>query len=249
MQRSRKLRIYATLVVLLTAAYFVTPISHEVALRGLNLAAAHARSEMLVTLTLTFLSSAILVYFAFPAMPIAYMAAGYCMGFWSGGLTVLIGSTIGGLGAFMLFRSHIPDRHRLSGHDCKSISMWFTLLGLRLSPVVPAPLVNIFAAAAGVSPVQHLTTTMLGSAPLILFYAMIGQQGYLSATGEIPHWWQFWGCVIIFLLSTALSLLGPWRAVLKTVHRLKEEALHSFKGQFTRGTRPAAPESRFSVEN
>ena len=104
------------------------------------------------------------------------------------------------------------------------------MLGLRLSPVVPAPLVNVFAALAGVSPLQHLTTTLIGSAPLILFYVEIGQQGYLTASGEMPQWWRFSGCLVILALSTVMSLLGPWRSVLAAVKQLKDEAIVSLRG-------------------
>jgi len=95
------------------------------------------------------------------------------------------------------------------------------LLGLRLSPLVPAPLVNFFAAIFNVSPLQYLTTSVLGSAPLVLFYAQIGQQGHHFLSGEPPHWQQFSGYLIILTLSTLLSAMGPWRSVLNELKQLK----------------------------
>jgi uncharacterized membrane protein YdjX (TVP38/TMEM64 family) len=191
--------------------------------------AAYARTEVIQTLTLFFLLSAVLAYFAFPAMPMLYIASGCCMDFSLGGTAVVFGSALGGLGSFLLVRDHIPVRHRLARHHGSTWKMWLTLFGLRLSPVVPAPLVNVFAAISGVSPSQYLTTTMLGGAPLILFYAEIGRQGYLTASGEVPHWWTFSGCLVILGLSTLMTLLGPWRSVLATVKKLKDEAVVSLK--------------------
>jgi len=233
MRRFRKLAAYAVAVVALAAAYSLLPISQDVVARELNAVAAYAHNEIIETLTLFFLLSAVLAYFAFPAMPMIYLASGVCMDFWVGGTAVVLGSTLGGMGSFLLFRDHIPGRHRLARHHGSSWKMWLTLLGLRLSPVVPAPLVNFFAAISSVSPLQYLTTTMLGSTPLILFYAEIGRQGYLTASGEVPRWWTFSGCLVICALSTLMSLFGPWRSVLATVKQLKNEAVVSLKRSTT----------------
>ena len=86
---------------------------------------------------------------------------------------------------------------------------WLTLLGLRLSPLVPAPLVNFFAAVFHVSPLHYLTTSVLGSAPLVLFYTQIGQQGRQFLSGETPQWRQFSGYLVILTLSTLLSAMAP----------------------------------------
>lgn len=229
MRRSRALTVYAAAVVLLAAGYVFLPVSQDVVVRELDAVAAYARSEVLGTAALFFLASAALAYLAFPAMPMLYVAGGCCMDAWIGGTAAVMGSAIGGLGAFVLFRDHIPARHRLPQPDGSSLTVWITLLGLRLNPLVPAPLVNVFAALAGVSPFQHLTTTLAGSAPLILFYVEVGQQGYLTASGEMPQWWRFSGCLFILVLSTAMSLLGPWRSLLAQVRQLKDEIFSPLK--------------------
>lgn len=235
MRRFRKLAAYAVAVAALTAAYSFLPISQGVVAQELSVIAAYAHSEIIQTLTLFFLLSAVFAYFAFPAMPMIYIASGVCMDFWIGGTAVVLGSTLGGLGSFLLFRDHVPVRHRLASHHGSSWNMWLTLLGLRLSPVVPAPLVSVFAAISDVSPLQYFTTTMLGSAPLILFYAEIGRQGYLTASGDVPHWWTFSGCLVIFGLSSLMSLFGPWRSVLATVQQMKNEAVVSLKRSTSAG--------------
>src|SRR5664280_367665 len=100
-----------------------------------------------------------------------------------------LGSAFGGLSAFLFYRKHI-QRPSAPLNQQSAVKVWLTLLGLRLSPLVPAPLVNFIAAIFDVSPLQYLTTSMLGGAPLVLFYAQIGQQGHHLLSGETPHWQQ-----------------------------------------------------------
>ena len=98
---------------------------------------------------------------------------------------------------------------------------WLTLLGLRLSPLVPAPMVNFLAVVLHVSPLQCLTAGLLGGAPLVVFYAQIGQQGHQFLSGETLHWWQFSGYLVILTFGALLSAMGPWRSVLNELKRLK----------------------------
>ena len=137
-----------------------------------------------------------------------------------GGAIVLLGSVFGGLSAFLFYRKHF---RRLRGplNQQSARNIWLTLIGLRLSPIVPAPLVNFFSAAFHVSPVQYLTTSLMGSAPLVLLYSQIGQQGHQFLSDGTLYWRQFSGYLVILTLSTLLSLLGPWRSVLNEFKQLK----------------------------
>ena len=153
-------------------------------------------------------------------MPMICIAAGFYMDGFDGGATVLLGSAFGGLSAFLFYRKHI-QRPGAPSNQQSAVKVWLTLLGLRLSPLVPAPLVNFIAAIFDVSPLQYLTTSMLGGAPLVLFYAQIGQQGHHVLSGETPHWQQFSGYLIILTLSTLLSAMGPWRSALNELKQLK----------------------------
>jgi uncharacterized membrane protein YdjX (TVP38/TMEM64 family) len=96
--------------------------------------------------------------------------------------------------------------------------------------------VNFIAAIFDVSPLQYLTTSMLGGAPLVLFYAQIGQQGHHVLSGETPHWQQFSAYLIILTLSTLLSAIGPWKSALSELKQLKDSSgsnkfsLHSAHG-------------------
>jgi uncharacterized membrane protein YdjX (TVP38/TMEM64 family) len=163
------------------------------------------------------------------------MAAGFYMDGFEGGAAVLLGSAFGGLSAFLFYRKHI-QRPSTQLNEQSGVKIWLTLLGLRLSPLVPAPLVNFFAAIFDVSPLQYLTTSVLGSAPLVLFYAQIGQQGHHFLSGETPHWRQFSGYLIILTLSSLLTAMGPWRSVLNELKLLKDSSgsstlsLHSAPG-------------------
>src|ERR1700741_1315077 len=114
-----------------------------------------------------------------------------------GAAIVLLGSALGGLSAFLFYRKHSPHFPAALLNQHSALKIWLTLLGLRLSPLVPAPLVNFFAAVCHISPLQYLTTGVLGSAPLVLFYVQIGQQGHQFLSGETTQWRQFSGYLVI----------------------------------------------------
>jgi len=211
---------YMAAVLFLSLAYFASPISREAVWQLFPGFEATAHANLLVTALMFLVTSAVLAFLAFPSMPMICMAAGFYMDGFEGGATVLLGSAFGGLSAFLFYRKHI-QRPSAPLNQQSAVKVWLTLLGLRLSPLVPAPLVNFFAAIFYVSPLQYLTTSVLGSAPLILFYVQIGQQGHHFLSGETPHWRQFSGYLIILTLSTLLSAMGPWRSVLNELKQLK----------------------------
>ena len=207
-------------VMFLTLAYFASPISREAVWQVFPGLKTMAHAHPLGTALVFLVTSTVLAFLAFPSMPMICIAAGFYMDGFDGGATVLLGSAFGGLSAFLFYRKHI-QRPSAPINQQSAVKVWLTLLGLRLSPLVPAPLVNFFAAIFYVSPLQYLTTSVLGSAPLVLFYALIGQQGHHFLSGETPHWRQFSGYLIILTLSTLLSAMGPWRSVLNELKQLK----------------------------
>ena len=220
MHSYRSLIFYMAAVAVLSVAYFVSPMSRETAWQLFPTTAAMAQANPLVTALIFLVASAVLAFLAFPSMPMIYMAAGFYMGGLGGGAIVLLGSVFGGLSAFLFYRKHF---RRLRGplNQQSARNIWLTLIGLRLSPIVPAPLVNFFSAAFHVSPVQYLTTSLMGSAPLVLLYSQIGQQGHQFLSDGTLYWRQFSGYLVILTLSTLLSLLGPWRSVLNEFKQLK----------------------------
>jgi uncharacterized membrane protein YdjX (TVP38/TMEM64 family) len=235
MRSYKTLIFYMSAVLCLSLAYFESPISRQAVWQLFPGLEAMAHANPIVTALMFLVTSAVLAFLAFPSMPIICMAAGFYMNGFEGGATVLLGSAFGGLSAFLFYRKHI-QRPNAPLNEQSAVKIWLTLLGLRLSPLVPAPLVNFFAVIFDVSPLQYLTTSALGSAPLVLFYAQIGQQGHHFLSGETPHWQQFSGYLIILTLSTLLSAMGPWRSVLNELKLLKGSSgpstlsLHSASG-------------------
>jgi uncharacterized membrane protein YdjX (TVP38/TMEM64 family) len=231
MHSYRSLIFYIAAVVVLSVAYFVSPMSREAVWQLFPGTEAMAQANPLVTALVFLAASTVLAFLAFPSMPMIYIAAGFYMDGFEGAATVLLGSALGGLSAFLFYRKHIVPLTQQSAR-----SIWLTLIGLRLSPLVPAPLVNFFAAVFDVSPFQYLTTSLLGSTPLVLFYWQIGQQGHQFLSGGTLHWRQFSGYLVILVLSTLLSAMGPWRSVLNEFRQLK--------GSSGSGTLPLQPASR-----
>ena len=235
MRSYKPLIVYMAAVMFLTLAYFASPISREAVWQVFPGLETMAHAHPLGTALLFLVTSTVLAFLAFPSMPMICIAAGFYMDGFDGGATVLLGSAFGGLSAFLFYRKHI-QRPSAPLNQQSAVKVWLTLLGLRLSPLVPAPLVNFIAAIFDVSPLQYLTTSMLGGAPLVLFYAQIGQQGHHLLSGETPHWQQFSGYLIILTLSTLLSAMGPWRSVLNEFKQLKGSpgsnnlSLHSASG-------------------
>jgi len=235
MRSYKPLIVYMAAVMFLTLAYFASPISREAVWQVFPGLETMAHAHPLGTALLFLVTSTVLAFLAFPSMPMICIAAGFYMDGFDGGATVLLGSAFGGLSAFLFYRKHI-QRPSAPLNQQSAVKVWLTLLGLRLSPLVPAPLVNFIAAIFDVSPLQYLTASMLGGAPLVLFYAQIGQQGHHLLSGETPHWQQFSGYLIIFTLSTLLSAMGPWRSVLNELKQLKGSpgsnnlSLHSASG-------------------
>ena len=216
----KSLIFYIAAVLFLSLAYFASPMSREAVWQLFPGFEIMAQANPLVTALMFLVTSTVFAFLAFPSMPMIYMAAGFYMDGFGGGATVLLGSAFGGLSAFLFYRKHI-QRPSAPLNQQSAVKVWLTLLGLRLSPLVPAPLVNFIAAIFDVSPFQYLTTSMLGGAPLVLFYAQLGQQGHHLLSGETPHWQQFSGYLIILTLSTLLSAMGPWRSVLNELKQLK----------------------------
>jgi uncharacterized membrane protein YdjX (TVP38/TMEM64 family) len=220
MRGYKTLVFYISAVVVLALAYFISPFSREAIWQLFPGLEAMAHANPLITSLVFLVASGVLAFLAFPSMPMICMAAGFYMDGFDGSATVLLGSAFGGLSAFLFYRKHI-QRPAAPWNGQSAVKVWLTLLGLRLSPLVPAPLVNFFAVVFNVSPLQYLTTSVLGSTPLVLFYAEIGQQGHHFLSGEAAHWRQFSGYLIILTLSTLLSAMGPWRSVLNELKLLK----------------------------
>ena len=236
MRRYRPLVLYFAVVASLSLAWHFSSLGYDDVLGSLTLVEGRVKAHLVQAAVVFGVASALLAYFSFPAMPLVYLAAGYCLGALYGGVSVLLGTACGGFGAFLLYRKYIPDRFRHpSAAAMRPVKVWMTLLGLRLSPVVPAPFVNCFAVFLEASSVQFMTTTILGSAPLILFYEALGYQGRGLLHGVRMEWHEIALYAAVLLISTLLSLLGPWRSFLAAVRNVKDDV-------FAAMARKAAPD-------
>lgn len=227
MLRSKWLALYLACVAIMLIAFYVFPASKIISIGNIEVFDNIIQNNSELSTIALFFISAILTYFAFPSMPVIYVATGYCINSLYGVGAVLFGSAFGGLGAFLLYRKHIPHRFRAPPKRQSSLKLWLTLLGLRLSPIVPAPLVNFVAAFFDASAAQYMTTTIVGSAPLIVFYNVVGAQGHHYVNGERIQWWYVGGYLAILAVSTFLSALGPWRSFLSAIKLLKNEVVTS----------------------
>jgi uncharacterized membrane protein YdjX (TVP38/TMEM64 family) len=221
MHSYKSLICYVAAVLFVSLACLASPLSRETVWQMFPGFETMAQANPLVTALMFFVTSAVFAFLAFPSMPMIYMAAGFYMDGFGGGAIVLLGSAFGGLSAFLFYRKHIRQRPSAPLNQQSAMKIWLTLIGLRLSPLVPAPLVNFFGAVFNVSPLQYLTTSVLGSAPLVLFYAQIGQHGHQLLSGETLHWQQSSVYLVILTLSTLLSAMGPWGSVLNELKQLK----------------------------
>jgi uncharacterized membrane protein YdjX (TVP38/TMEM64 family) len=231
MHSYKSLICYVAAVLFVSLACLASPLSREAIWQIFPGFETMAQANPFVTALMFFVTSAVLAFLAFPSMPMIYMAAGFYMDGIEGGVTVLLGSAVGCLSAFLFYRKHIRQRpsallNQPSAplNQRSAIKIWLTLIGLRLSPLVPAPLVNFFGVVFNVSPLQYLTTSLLGSAPLVLFYVQLGQHGHQLLAGETLHWQQFSVYLVILTLSTLLSAMGPWRSVLNELKQLKSSS-------------------------
>ena len=217
--------LYVVVVVSLSVVWHFSLANPYDLLRIRTLIEGPVKAHLVETALAFGVTSIFLSYFSFPAMPVVYISAGYYLGPLYGGFSVLLGSACGGFGAFLLYRKYIPDRFRRPSAATRPVKTWMTLLGLRLSPVLPAPFVNYFAVFVEASCAQFLTTTILGSAPLILFYETVGQQGRGLLHGAQMEWKPIALYAAALLVSTLLSLLGPWRSFLLAVRHVKDEMI------------------------
>ena len=226
MRRHKWLMMYAAVAIALLVVCQFSPLTKGAMFQALGALDAELKSNFIQVASLLFLGSGVLAFLAFPSMPLIYVAAGYMLPAFHGSAIVLLGSVLGGLGAFLLYRRNIPRRLRLPRHECSAAKMWFALLGLRLSPIVPASMVNIVAAVSDVSVLSYVSTTLVGSAPLIAFYEAIGHEGrHFAYDGQISFL-QALAYVSVLTFSTCLSALAPWRSFLRTVEGLT----HDFPG-------------------
>jgi len=122
------------------------------------------------------------------------VAGGFLFGTWLGGLTALIGATIGASILFLIARTSFGDLlRRRAGPFLRRVEAGFQengasyLLFLRLVPLFPFWLVNLVPAFFGVSLRLFVLCSFFGMAPGAFVYAGVGAGAdALLAAGRAP---------------------------------------------------------------
>ncbi len=149
------------------------------------------------------------VALSIPGAVILSFAAGFLFGFW-GVLYVNIGATIGAIIAFLVARYLIGDwlqkryADKLASFNREIEENGYNyLLMLRLIPVFPFFLVNIFAGITRIPLLTYAWTTMIGIAPASFVFIYAGRQlGNIDKPGDIISWY----ILLVFVLFGLLAL-------------------------------------------
>jgi uncharacterized membrane protein YdjX (TVP38/TMEM64 family) len=152
----------------------------------------------------------VVVALSIPGAVILSLAAGFLFGFW-GVLYVNIGATIGAIMAFLIARYLIGDwlqkryKEGLASFNKEITENGYNyLLTLRLIPIFPFFLVNIFAGITRIPLITYAWTTMVGIAPASFVFIYAGcQLGNIDKPGDILSW----QILLVFVLFGLLALI------------------------------------------
>ena len=152
----------------------------------------------------------VVVALSIPGAVILSLAAGFLFGFW-GIIYVNIGATIGAILAFLAARYLIGDWlqkryvEKLGSFNKEIAENGYNyLLMLRLIPVFPFFLVNIFAGITRIPLVTYAWTTMVGIAPASFVFIYAGcQLGNIDKPGAILSW----QVLLVFVFFGLLALI------------------------------------------
>ncbi len=150
------------------------------------------------------------VAFSIPGAVVLSLAAGFLFGFW-GIIYVNIGATIGAILAFLVARYLIGDwlqkryAEKLASFNKKIAENGYNyLLTLRLIPIFPFFLVNIFAGITRVPLFTYAWTTIVGIAPASFVFIYAGHQlGNIDKPSDILSW----HVLLIFVFFGLLALI------------------------------------------
>jgi uncharacterized membrane protein YdjX (TVP38/TMEM64 family) len=149
------------------------------------------------------------VALSIPGAAVLSLAAGFLFGLW-GLLYVNIGATIGAIAAFLAARYLIGDwlqkryAEKLASFNKEIAENGYNyLLTLRLIPIFPFFLVNIFAGITRIPLATYTWTTIVGIAPASFVFIYAGcQLGSIDKPEDII----FWKILLAFVLFGLLAL-------------------------------------------
>ena len=208
----KRLLILLVIVAVLVAVWFLTPVGKMVDFQSLF----ENRDTLLHTVKANYLL-AVLVYIgvyiiatalSVPGATVLTLLGGFFFGPWLATAYVNIGATLGAFLIYLAARYFLGDGIQEKYAD-KLVKFNKEIdengpnymLTLRLVPIFPFFLVNLFAGVTTIRPMQFLWTTALGIIPGSFAYAWLGHAG--ATIGEGAPWQLF---VALGLLA-ALSLL------------------------------------------
>jgi uncharacterized membrane protein YdjX (TVP38/TMEM64 family) len=160
------------------------------------------------SIIITVLFFALLVFF--PAVPFVVAAGiiGASYGVFAGSGIILIGVMLGTIIMFLMARygfqdwaQKMLDKH----HKIKQYEIYFEqnafigILGLRLIPIIPSPLLNVLCGITGVKLAIFATASALGKLPSIIIFTLAGQQATQNSVLSISIY------VIYFLLISIFA--------------------------------------------
>ncbi|MBL0940010.1 MAG: TVP38/TMEM64 family protein [Gemmatimonadaceae bacterium] len=175
--------------------------------------------------------------FMLPAF-LLIIAAGAIFGMARGSLYVFIGASLGACTAFLLGRTIL--RRWVAAQIAKNDTLTVVdrVIGqeglklmflLRLSGVVPFVLTNYAMGVSAVS-LRDFAIALIGMAPTIVTYTMIGQAGVQNPEdGSIPRWVLFMGIGATVLLAVMLTRIAQ-RAIKEADARHQMQALTNAPG-------------------
>jgi len=136
---------------------------------------------------------ALVIGIGIPGSAALTLLSGYLFGMVKGGLCALIGSLLGAIISFLLFRYVLRDAvTKWYGTRIEQFKIQMSMHGisyllmLHFMTVVPYFVINALAALSDISLLTFVWATIIGSIPIISVYAFAGRQlGYIQSVGDI----------------------------------------------------------------
>ena len=206
----KRLIILAVIIIILLAVWFLTPLGDLVNFKQIF----ENRDSLLDTVKANYLL-AVLVFIgvyivatalSIPGATVLTLLGGFFFGPWLATLYVNVGAT---LGAFIIFlaaryflgegiQNKYGDKLAKFNEEIDKNGPNY-MLTLRLVPIFPFFLVNLFAGVTKIKPRQFLWTTSLGIIPGSFAYTWLGHAG--ATIGEGAPWQLFVALGLLALLS------------------------------------------------
>lgn len=153
--------------------------------------------------------------FALPLAAPLSLAGGFFYGFGAGLLYVMIGSTSGATASFVLTRfalGHIiqrmyQDRLQRFNREIDRYGAYY-LLFLRIVPVFPFFMINMFAGLTSLRLVTFIVITFFGMIPMAAVYVYAGTQLHVLHRPRAIWSWEFILAIVLLGLAVGGAIIG-----------------------------------------